>query len=681
MKDFLKKVGRFLKGSGLHLLFCAVVIAGVYFVATNAITDADTAEAEKSGQGDYAVVPGDKLFALRDKELADVTSIVVVVAGYFDDSRHVLIKHKDKQQVDFYMGVNSEGFTYYRDTFLKNFISQHPGIDLRFMGALKGVGTRLGVSSDPTAVMVGETTKDALSGAWKFLSTVIFMVVLIAVMMRMQMGSMTNNLDRIDPKDIDDDLEDLVGMADIKKELHQLQGMIENRQLFKEYANDKPFNVMMTGPAGVGKTKTARCLAKSLNIPMFYASAASLETGYVGGGPRTLKNLVKRASKEKRCIIFLDEAESVLASRNRPTRSRYENETMTTLLSLLDGVNTKKESGIIWIVASNFDEVRAEMDEAMLRRFPLKINFRLPNHEERREIMSRLLAKMDKSKVASDIDLNHVAGIATGMSPAILETLVSRAGLIALQEAIPVNHSCMLRAFERVAVGLTDRATTAKVDETRKVVAIHEAGHFIMHLHTTLKKHNGDLKHLHDTLDTIKISTESVSKLGALGFVLSKTEEVALNSRNEYMDKIRHLYGGMANEEIYLGEAGTTAGADNDISKVTQLLDMMVNRVGFFSPVKLNYGELSKAGYNTDDQLPKIEQLSENIYRETLDTLRNFQPLTNSLVDALMADYVLTLDDIIPHVLEFFTTHARQMHHYNDDWLNDTTPAAGAACA
>jgi cell division protease FtsH len=679
MKDFLKKVGRFLKAALPHLLFGAVIIAGVYFVATNAITDADTAEAKKDGQGDYAVVAGDKLFTLREKELADVTSIVVVATDYFGNDRHVLIKHKEKPQVDFYMAVNADGFTYYRNAFLWDYIAKHPAIDLRFMGSLKGVGTRLGVNSDPTAVMVGETTKDALSGAWKLLSTVLLMVVLIAVMMRMQMGSMTNNLDRIDPKDIDDSLDDLVGMDDIKRELLQLQGMIENRALFKEYAVDKPFNVMMTGPAGVGKTKTARCLAKRLDVPMFYASAASLETGYVGGGPRTLKNLVRKASKEKRCIIFLDEAESVLASRDRPTRSRYENETMTTLLSLLDGVSSKKSGGIIWIVASNFDEQKASMDEAMLRRFQLKIGFRLPNHEERREIMSRLLSKLDKSKVANDIDLNHVAGISPGMSPAILETLISRAGLIALQEKSLVNHNCLLRAFERVAVGLTDRATTAKVDETRKVVAIHEAGHFIMHLHTTLKKHNGDLKHLHDTLDTIKISTESVSKLGALGFVLSKTEEVALNSRSEYIDKISHLYGGMANEEIYHGEAGTTAGADNDIAKVTQLLDMMVNRVGFFSPVKLNYGELAKAGYNTDVQLPKIEQLSENIYRETLDTLRNFQPLTNSLVDALMADYVLTLDEIIPHILEFFKANERRMHAYNNDWLSDTNPAT--ACA
>ncbi|AYG48281.1 hypothetical protein DV532_28885 (plasmid) [Pseudomonas sp. Leaf58] len=278
--------------------------------------------------------------------------------------------------------------------------------------------------------------------------------------------------------------------------------------------------------------------------------------------------------------------------------------------------------------------------------------------------MARLLKKIDQSKLSDDIDLDHVAGVTSGMSPAILETLISRAGLMALQETSLVTHSILLRAFERVAVGLTDRATTAKVDATRKVVAIHEAGHFCMQLHSALVKSHGNLTTLSTDLDVIKISTESVSKLGALGFVLSKTEEVGLLTRTAYQDKIRHLYGGMANEELYFGEPGTTAGADNDIVKVTQMLDMMVNRVGFFSPVKLNYGELAKAGYNTDAQLPKMEQMAAYLYQETMETLAQYRGLTDALVQALMDRYVLTLDEIIPFIQTFFAENESLLRSY-----------------
>ena len=165
----------------------------------------------------------------------------------------------------------------------------------------------------------------------------------------------------------------------------------------------------------------------------------------------------------------------------------YEKDSINTLLSLLDGVRSKDRE-VIWMVASNMDEHKISMDEAMMRRFQLKVGFRLPNHDERKEILSRLVNKLEADKLAPDIDLTHVAGVTAGMSPAILETLVSRASLMAVQAKDKVTQDRLLSAFERVAVGLTDRATTAKMDEKRRVIAIHEAGHFLMQVHSALMK-------------------------------------------------------------------------------------------------------------------------------------------------------------------------------------------------
>jgi cell division protease FtsH len=81
-------------------------------------------------------------------------------------------------------------------------------------------------------------------------------------------------------------MDDLIGMEDIKQEVLHLEDMIRNRALYKEHAIDKPFNVMLTGPAGTGKTKLAGYLAKRLDIPLIQASASALESGYIGGGSR-----------------------------------------------------------------------------------------------------------------------------------------------------------------------------------------------------------------------------------------------------------------------------------------------------------------------------------------------------------------------------------------------------------
>ena len=130
-----------------------------------------------------------------------------------------------------------------------------------------------------------------------------------------------------------------------------------------------------------------------------------------------------------------------------------------------------------------------------------------------------------------------------------------------------------------------------------------------MQVHHAMIELKGDASKLYDNLNVIKISTESVSKLGALGFVLSKTEDVPLQTRRDYEQKICELYGGMANEEIYYKEAGVTAGAHNDIQKVTEMLNVMFNEVGYYNSCKLNYGMLSKMGYDTHGA--RIEQIEE----------------------------------------------------------------------
>lgn len=159
----------------------------------------------------------------------------------------------------------------------------------------------------------------------------------------------------------------------------------------------------------------------------------------------------------------------------------------------------------------------------------LKINFRLPNFEERKAILERLIGKLDKDTVSDDIDINQIVRVTSSMSPAILETIIARASLIAIHEKSRVNHDILMKAFERVAVGLTDWETTANMNEKRLLVAWHEAGHFILKIHEALIKTKGSLINMKEYIDVIKISTESVSKFGALGFVLSKEKDLKLD--------------------------------------------------------------------------------------------------------------------------------------------------------
>ena len=448
----------------------------------------------------------------------------------------------------------------------------------------------------------------------------------------------------VKPENLKGSMDDLVGMEDIKKEVAHLEEMIRNRDLYRSHNIDKPFNVMLTGPAGTGKTKLAGYLAKKLGIPLIQASGSGLESGFVGGGSKALNAIYKKASAQGRCIIFLDEAQSLFMPRGRGER-KWDDDTANTLLGLLDGIKSEDGAGVIWVVASNFDDANMEMDEAMLRRFAVKINFRLPNRSERRELLHVFLSRKDEDCVDwARLNLDYVADITANLSPALIETVVDRASMIAIEEGTRIDTDVMFRAFERASIGLTDRATTAEKHKQRERVALHELGHFFMQIHPHLR--NGlSLDEVKDKSHLLKISTESVSKIGALGYVLSSGEDVSLQTLEEMEQDIMQLYGGVAAEELFYGARGISVGSQNDTQKVTAKLDLMVNRLSMYSRSKIDYKQLKGEG-SRDEAVRQVEAKADELYTQTLEAITAYRDTIEALKDTLLERYVLSKDEV-----------------------------------
>jgi cell division protease FtsH len=445
----------------------------------------------------------------------------------------------------------------------------------------------------------------------------------------------------LNPQQLAGSMDDLIGMEDIKQEVLHLEDMIRNRAVYREHDIDKPFNVMLTGPAGTGKTKLAGYLAKRLNVPLIQASASALESGYIGGGSKALHALHRKACARGSCIIFLDEAQTLFAPRGRGEK-KWEDDTANTLLGLLDGVRSDKGAGVIWIVASNFDDASSQMDEAMLRRFSVKINFRLPNKSERRELLRSFLSRKADGCVAWDrLNLDHVAEITANLSPAVLRTVVERASMIAIQEHTVIDTDLMFRAFERATIGLTDRATTAEKTRQRERVALHELGHFFMQIDPWLRQ-GMPLAQVKERSPLLKISTESVSKLGALGYVLSASDDVALRTLEELERDVIQLYGGVAAEELFYGARGISVGSQNDIQKATSMLDMMVNQLSMYSRSKLDYRQFK----NQERDLDQVQAKADELYTYTLQAIADYRVQIGELKEVLMEQYVLSKDAI-----------------------------------
>lgn len=459
----------------------------------------------------------------------------------------------------------------------------------------------------------------------------------------------------LEPGQIHGSIDDLVGMDDIKSEVAQIKDQYERRAEYAEYGISKPFNVMFSGPAGTGKTKLASYLAKELRLPILFHSAANLETGFVAGGSNTLSRIASMAKRRKRCIVFLDEAQDLFMKRGG--HRKFDDDTQNSLLAILDGVRTKSEGEIIWIVASNFNSESMQMDEAMLRRFQMKVDFRMPNKEERLAIIGHYLDQR-ADKVLPGLDLRHLVEVTEGRSPADLETIVNQAGISAVQNGDLIGAETLMQAAERVLVGNVNSNTTKERERDRRIIAIHEWGHFLVDFERERKQAGGDWDKILADMKTIKISLKANPRNNALGFVFHKQGANLLKTKGDIEHDVRVLLGGMANEELFFGEEGTTNGAHNDITRVTKLLHHAVAEMGMYRKTRLNFGALSNDGHgasrNLDEETRGImEAQSEKLYGETKAVLARLKPLTEHLAGKLMDAGEMSLHEALFEIRSF----------------------------
>lgn len=469
----------------------------------------------------------------------------------------------------------------------------------------------------------------------------------------LQMGGQRKALKFLSGNQITGSIDELVGMDDIKAEVRQIRDQYERRGAYAAYGVHKPFNVMFSGPAGTGKTKLASYLAKELRLPILFQSAANLETGYVGGGAKTLERIVALAGRRKRCIVFLDEAQDLFMKRGG--NRKFDDDTQNMLLAVLDGVRSQSDHEIIWIVASNFNAENLQMDEAMLRRFQMKVDFRLPNDDERGAILAHYLAQR-ASKVQAGLALLQVVDITQGCSPADLETIVNQAGIMAVQTGEMISTATLMRAAERVLLGNVNDQSTKDRERDRHIIAVHEWGHFLMDFQRERQLAQGDWASLLANMKTIKISLKANPRHNALGFVFHKQGNQLLKTKGDMEHDVRVLLAGMANEELFFGEEGTTNGAHNDISRATRVLHQAVGELGMYRKTRLNYTALAKDGGSAmpDEETRHImEAQSERLYSETRATLAGLKDLTEHLSACLMDAGEMSLAQALQEIRRF----------------------------
>jgi cell division protease FtsH len=261
-------------------------------------------------------------------------------------------------------------------------------------------------------------------------------------------------------------------------------------------------------------------------------------------------------------------------------------------------------------------------------------------------------------KVLPDLDLRHLVEVTEGRSPADLETIVNQAGITAVQGGDMIGAETLMHAAERVMVGNVNTSATKERDRDRRIIAIHEWGHFLVDFELERRRAEGDWNAILADMKTIKISLKANPRNNALGFVFHKQGANLLKTKGDIEHDVRVLLGGMANEELFFGEEGTTNGAHNDITRVTKLLHHAVAEMGMYRKTRLNFGALSNDGHGGSRHLDEetrgiMEAQSERLYSETKTLLARLKPLTEHLAGKLMDKGEMSLTEALFEIRSF----------------------------
>ena len=172
--------------------------------------------------------------------------------------------------------------------------------------------------------------------------------------------------------------------------------LLEQRQQkrLREHALEPRRKLLLVGPPGSGKTMTASAMAGELHLPLFTVMLEGLITRFMGETAAQLK-VVFGAMRATTGVYLFDEFDAIGARRNQTNDVGEIRRVLNSFLQLLE----KESSLSVIIAATNHPEL---LDKALFRRFDDVIEYRLPDRNVARQILTNKLATFDTSQVNWD---------------------------------------------------------------------------------------------------------------------------------------------------------------------------------------------------------------------------------------------------------------------------------------
>ncbi len=389
------------------------------------------------------------------------------------------------------------------------------------------------------------------------------------------------------PGEYDITFEDVRGQPAAVEATKEVLRLFQGFKEFRQMGGYPPHGILFEGPPGTGKTLLAKAIAGSTRVPFLYASGSGFANMFLGIPQLKMRRLFSKAramsDKYGGAVIFVDELDAIGGSRGL-VADRASGEgpdrvvvgglwgggglgVINELLVQMDGLvvprgiwrhvrrivfRAKPKVPFYNIMVIGATNRASTLDPALLRpgRFDRKIHVGLPDHEGRRDIAKYYLAKVRHEP----IDVDRLARMTVGYSPAMIKNIVNEALIFALQDGRDaLRWDDLWQAKLAEEVGLKQPVTYT--EREKRMVAVHEAAHAVASY--TLERGERQIQVI-----TIQ------KREGALGLVHGQdVEDRYLRTQKEILARIQVSLAGLVAEELWFGQ--TTTGPSSDLEAAT----------------------------------------------------------------------------------------------------------------
>ena len=254
----------------------------------------------------------------------------------------------------------------------------------------------------------------------------------------------------------------IAGLDDLKATLERdVIKVLRDPEGHRRFGLTVANGLLLYGPPGCGKTFVAERFGEELGFAFRKVRPADVASIYVHGTQERIKQLFDEARRDAPCVLFLDEVDALLPSRDGDLHAAYAGEVDEWLAQMSECGN----DGIFLLAATNAPD-RLDVAGGRAGRFDKKVYVGPPDYSARKAMFE---IHLNDRPVARDMDCDELARMTRGHIASDISFLVNEAA----RGAIASRASAI--GMEHVVAAIRQNGPSVSADQLERYERMREA--------------------------------------------------------------------------------------------------------------------------------------------------------------------------------------------------------------